>query len=359
MSTLHLRPCSHPHAHLAEVCLAGSMLAFGAIADAAPEGRASTLRAEAEVGPTPASISTEAPWTERFEGSAGGVVSVVTQVRGDGAELSLGQAEAALGFEVGVLSVEGVLAWDEDTMALGALVGTVRLAGAEAAIVPAGFALELSGGQIDVPIGLAYEQYAASDRPMVSEPLVVEGTHAAWNAYGAQLALTKGALEARVFGAQSFDSALDPAAAELDPNGAPGPAFGARTRVRLGHFSVGGSGAVLFDNAVHMTAGLAEVDATFAYADFEARAEAIALVRGGAETRQLVTGGYLMLTQGVGPFGFAVRADLVNGEQALERRFALCAGWHVWEDYLQLRTEVSSDFGSEEEAVLLQAVAAL
>lgn len=347
--------CSHTMAHIAEVCIAGTF--FGAApAAAAPVGGPPLMQARTEA-PAPAAVQAEAPWIDKVQPSAGALVAVVTQLTSDGTELSLGQAEASLGLAFGAFAVEGVLAWDEDKVALGALVGAVELVGNKDALWHGAYSLQISGGQMDVPIGLDFEEYAASDRPMVSEPLVLGHTHGAWNAYGAQVALSVGDLGAGVFGAQGFElEALDGA----EP-GTPGPAFGGWARMQLGlGFSMGASGAALFDRDVALSAGVAELDVSYEYEGFKARAEAIAMLTGAEGARQLATGGYLMAVQTLGRFELAARADLVDSGEALERRFAVSAGVQVIEEHLLVRTEVSSDFGPEKaEALLLQAVAAL
>lgn len=333
-----------------EVCLAGTFTVGTFAAPvrslAAPLAEPPTMRTDHAL-PPPASIRTDAPWADRIEPSQGVLLAVVSETGAEGTQASVLQAEAELGMSLGFAGVDAVLAWDEDRMGLAAMVGAVRLLGPQDALQSSDFTLELSGGRMDVPVGLDFELYSAKDRKMVSEPLIVEHTHGGWNALGGQVSVSTDDFEVRAFGVQAFDrEAADRAEA----------AIGGWARLRLGAgLSVGASAAVTFDREVEARAGLTELDLTYTQGGFSASAEIVALASGG----EVTTGGYLLAEQTFGRLSLGARADLVQDEGALRRHFSLCTGLEVAEDTLVVRAEVGSDFGAEAETLLVQAVAML
>lgn len=342
--------CHHVHPFARVVCACATVGASN-VAMAESPIEAPEMRAERQAGPPISTEITKGYWLSETETTHGGLFALVTGIDASGAALELGHAEFNLAFELRALTVETVLAWGGDGIEPAILQASVRLYGSGPALVRGDTELVLSGGRMDVPIGSDFEQYAASDRPMVSLPLLVDGTHGGWNAFGAQLVVTGEDYEARFFGAQAFEAA-DPEAAA--------PSLGAWARLQLAEgFSTGLSAAAVFDRAGQVQASLGAVDATFEWAGFQAKAEALAMRTSAQDETATSVGAYLQVAQSLGRFMVAARADLLSGPESLDRRLALCASVQVLEDSVMLRAEVNSDFGPEPDAVLLQTVVVL
>ena len=102
----------------------------------------------------------------------------------------IGQVEVGLSALVDTrLGVDMAIAYDGEGFSLGAFTTDFRLLGQDDSHFYHSDALESMGivaGQFDVPFGIDWRVYPSVDRLLISTPLVVEGTHEAWNDYGVQ-----------------------------------------------------------------------------------------------------------------------------------------------------------------------------
>lgn len=64
-------------------------------------------------------------------------------------------------------------------------------------------------GKFDVPIGLDYLSYASPDRPVVSQPLIIEQTIAGWNDVGMNFHMNKRYLRINVSAVNGFNNGLN------------------------------------------------------------------------------------------------------------------------------------------------------
>lgn len=339
--------------------LLGSFLMAASPASAMPTGMTST-----EVGGVEGEAETKGETV--LEPSA--MVSVVSELSGDGAAVDLSQLEAALAFERGWLGAEGVLSVSADGVALGFMAAELRIVGPHHAMRDADVALTLFGGKIDAPIGFDADQYQDLQRPMISAPLLLEATHDEWNDWGAGVRLGVDDLEVTVFGARAYAPAAAEATevgtdlateAEAATAGAwtPGPAFGARGRYALTNWAaVATSGAAIFDTELTLRAGLAEADVEVELAQVKLRAEGLVQLTMDAGP---VFGAYVTAQRTFGWFEAAARAELVVRGAEVEPRLGVTAGAAVWPEHLLVRAEYDTDLSRLEDRVQLQVVAAL
>jgi hypothetical protein len=127
-------------------------------------------------------------WSPLVELSGFG--DIVSSYRGPGlgSSFQIGQAEIDLTADLGRrVGAEIAIAYENEAFTMGAFVVGVTLY--ERAGGAGGFsgidAVSISAGQFDVPFGIDWKVYPSFDRKLISVPLVVEGTHGAWNDFGA------------------------------------------------------------------------------------------------------------------------------------------------------------------------------
>jgi hypothetical protein len=120
---------------------------------------------------------------------------------------TMGQAELDLGSSLSEqVEVGAALAFDGNAFSLGALTIDFHLFGEEGHFLGAE-GIDNSGlilGQFDVPFGIDCQVYGSLDRNLISAPLVVESSHAAWNDYGAIGYLENRWTSVSIFGTNGF-----------------------------------------------------------------------------------------------------------------------------------------------------------
>ncbi len=131
-----------------------------------------------------------------------------TSPEGEAAEpFRMGQAEVDLGSSLSnEVDVAAWIAYGDEAFGLGALMVDFHLFGEENHFRSAE-GIDNSGlilGKFDVPFGIDYKVYVSLDRDLITPPLVVQATHAAWNDYGAIGYLENSWTNVSVFGTNGF-----------------------------------------------------------------------------------------------------------------------------------------------------------
>ncbi|MEZ5063421.1 MAG: hypothetical protein R3B81_01750 [bacterium] len=291
--------------------------------------------------PSSGQEATEPPPGGTFPGVSGFAdFRMSTRDQGDG--LVVGQAEVDLEKALAAsVVVNEAIAYDADSesFGLGVLSVDFRLYGDSEEHLRASETLTRSGvivGLFDVPFGLDWQSYAAPDRPLVSAPLVVDGTHGGWNDVGAQVYAETARWSGVAFATHGFDPDHDDATIE-DIRYAVGGRAGARPRAFL---SVGVSGAWLVAPGHELETTLAGADVEVAHRGLSVRSEFIRQENGRAVgTRTTLDGYYVRLLGRAGDaFGVVRYGALIPEGDARTERISLGAGWKAHED-VEFRTE--------------------
>jgi hypothetical protein len=177
----------------------------------------------------------------------------VTQKLGTHLAASVGVAFNGEAFGVGYFTIDG------------------RLAGRnEEHLIHSEF-VETSGiifGKFDVPFGIDYLEYASPSRPLVTGPLAVEKTHAAWNDLGGQFYLKADRFNFVAYGVNGFgyetlipESDMEPGDEDTTYYHATDGAVGARVGLKpVKQLELGGSFAALFTKDIGLDMLLAGGD---------------------------------------------------------------------------------------------------
>ncbi len=282
---------------------------------------------------------------------------------------AMGQAELDLGSSLSdEVAIGAALAFDGDAFALGALTIDFHLFGEEGHFLKADN-IDNSGvilGQFDVPFGIDYQVYVSLDRDLISPPLVVQSTHAAWNDYGAIGYLENSWTQVSVFGTNGFgyeagfdsgtgvllgyngvgydqDTRADLDVVEFDPSAAIGGRWGVRPTEMV---EVGASYVSFLDSGNTENMSLLGADLQVNMGPWEAKGEVISQELGSNyEDSQQAVGYYAQGLYRYGNHYVVARIGSFNdgSEDAEDQgRFSLGNGWEVVDNCV-LRMEYQSN----------------
>lgn len=205
-------------------------------------------------------------------------------------------------------------------------------------------------GQFDVPFGIAWHEYASPDRRLISEPLVVEETHEAWNDYGLQAYLECHGWNAVLFSTNGFG--YDDEGMKMSLGGR----FGVKPHEIL---EIGASYAGFLNQNDRLGMDLIGADLQFSYQALTLKGEYIAH-RMGLSGNDPVTqsGVYGLAVYNLQRFflacGYGTFYPNSKDEEDLWR-LSLGGGWRIL-DGCELRTEHQLNSGADEDATYLQLV---
>jgi hypothetical protein len=210
------------------------------------------------------------------------------------------------------------------------------------AVVTAGLVF----GKFDVPFGIAYLEYAATDGRFLFSPSIVRATHDGWNDLGAQAYAIGETYNAVVYLVNGSSLAGAEPVADLRPSYAAGGRLGLKPFPSL---EFGGSVAEHLGSARRRLFG---ADLAFASGPFEIKNEYIADQSDGSSA---IHGFYSQGLCHYGPLFGGVRYDAVLQELALERSATLTLGAEVFKD-AEIRVVQARGFGHSDHSIFVQLV---